>query len=98
MYQKRYELESEVLVYTGSAAWRFLALPQEVAEEIRRTYGKGARAWGSLPVLAQVGNTLWKTSIFPDKKRATYLLPLKVAVRKAEGITDKDTVSFSLNI
>jgi hypothetical protein len=98
MYQKRYELESEVLVYQGTAAWRFLALPQPVAEEIRETYGKGARAWGSLPVRVQIGSTQWKTSIFPDKKRGTYLLPLKAAVRKAEAIIDADTVSYALSI
>lgn len=98
MYQKRHELKSGVMVYTGSAAWRFLVLPKSVSREIRETRGKSARAWGSLPVLAQVGNTKSKTSIFPDKKSATYLLPVKAAVRKAEGITDTDTVSFSLNI
>lgn len=80
------------------AAWRFITVPKKESEVIRKKYGARARGWGSLPVSVTIGETSWNTSIFPDKKSGTYLLPLKAAVRKAEGIFDDDTVAFSLTI
>ena len=37
-------------------------------------------------VKVSIGRTKWATSIFPDRKRGTYLLPVKKEVRKAEGL------------
>lgn len=78
------------------AAWRFLVLPKKEAGEIKGARGKKARGWGSLPVRVTVGKTVWDTSIFPDKKSGTYVLPLKASVRKAEDIEDRDTVSYTI--
>ncbi len=44
------------------------------------------------------GETKWKTSVFPDKRTSTYLLPLKADVRKKEGIMSEDIVDFEINI
>ena len=52
----------------------------------------------TLPVIVTIGKTSWKTSIFPDKKSATYLLPLKAEIRKKENIKDKDVVDFKIEI
>lgn len=93
-----YKLRSKILVYEGSASWRFLVIPKKQAKEIKTLFGKHSKAWGSIPVTVAVGKTEWKTSLFPDKKKETYLLPLKLAVRETEGITDKDIVSFTLKI
>jgi hypothetical protein len=49
-----------------------------------------------LRVKVTIGATEWQTSIFPDKKRATYVLPVKQAVRKAEGVTAGSTVDVDL--
>jgi hypothetical protein len=49
-------------------------------------------------VQVTLGKTSWKTSIFPDKKSGTYLLPLKVDVRRKEEITHGDSVNFSIQI
>lgn len=93
-----YTLRAKVWPYQGMAAWRFLTLPKKAALEIKENYGKRARGWGSLPVEATIGKTAWKTSIFPDKKSGSYLLPLKAAVRKAEKIQDDATVSCTLRL
>lgn len=93
-----YVLNSKISVYPGIAAWRFLAIPVEEAREIKERYGKQAKGWGSLPVVVTIGKTKWNTSIFPDRKSGTYLLPLKGQVRKVEGIEDADTVVFTLSI
>jgi hypothetical protein len=93
-----YKLKSEVIVYPGMNAWRFLALPKRQAKEIKEKFGGGAKGWGSLPVSVTIRKTNWKTSIFPDKKSGTYILPLKAKVRKAENIFDDSTVTFTIKI
>lgn len=87
-----------MLVYPGMAAWRFLYVPQKDSAALKEKYGTHARGWGSLPVRATIGKTSWGTSIFPDKKSGCYLLPLKAAVRKVEGIDDEDTVRFAIEL
>jgi hypothetical protein len=93
---KIYTLKSKVVVYPGMAAWRFLGLPKREAKEIKEKFGKHAKGWGSLPVKVTIGETKWETSIFPDKKSGTYVLPLKAQVRKKERIDDGETVQFTL--
>src|SRR5688572_2596208 len=93
-----YILTSTVVVYPGVAAWRFLALPTKEGREIKEKYGKHTRGWGSLPVSVTTGKTTWETSIFPDTRSGTYLLPLKAKVRKAEDISDRDTVTYTLTL
>lgn len=93
-----YKLKSKILVYQGPSAWRFLAIPKKQGAEIKKKFGAHAKGWGSLPVSVTVGKTTWETSIFPDKKSGTYLMPLKAKVRKAEEIEDEDTVKFTLKI
>lgn len=95
---KVYKLKSKILVYQGMSAWRFLVLPVAAGKEIKETNGKSAKGWGSLPVSVSIGHTTWQTSIFPDKKAGTYLLPLKAQIRKKEDIADDDVVSFTLTI
>ena len=40
-----------------------------------------------------IGDTKWQTSVFPAKESGGYLLPVKAAVRKSEGLTAGDTVT-----
>ena len=96
MLKHTYRMRSKVWPYPGMAAWRFLTLPKKQGREIKKKFGKNARGWGSIPVSVTVGKTTWHTSIFPDRKSGSYLLPLKAKVRKAESIFDHSTVLFVL--
>jgi hypothetical protein len=98
MKKKSYKLKSKIIKYPGMDGWYFLLVSKKESELIRETYGKQAKGWGSLPVSATLGKTRWNTSIFPDKKSGTYILPLKAAVRRAEDILSNDTVSFSISL
>ncbi len=80
------------------AGWHFVGIPKEPSAEIKKRFGANARGWGSLPVEVTLGKTVWKTSIFPDKKSGTYLLPLKAGVRKKENIESDDVVTFTIKI
>ena len=91
-------MKSEVWLYPGMAGWHFLSVPKKQSEKIKKVFGAMKRGWGSLPVDVTIGKTSWKTSIFPDKKSGAYLLPLKADVRKKEGISSGNKISFLLKI
>ena len=95
---KRYEVRSKVVPYPAMDAWYFAYVDKSQAEVIREKHGKVKRGFGSIKVTATIGKTKWNTSIFPDKHSGTCVLPLKAAVRRAEGIDAGDTVSFTLDI
>ena len=83
----------------SNAAWHFITLDKKSAAAVKKTQeGKKRIGWGSVPVVATVGATSWQTSIFPDSKRGSYLLPLKASVRKKEGVIEGDTITVSLQI
>jgi uncharacterized protein DUF1905 len=77
--------------------WTFVTLPVEASEEIReRTDGR--RGFGSVRVRATVGDSRWTTSIFPDSRSSCYVLPLKRAVREAEGLNTGDIASVTVEL
>ena len=93
-----FKVKSKVWLYPGMVGWQFITIPKNHSKMISKTYSEMTRGWGSLPVMVTVGKTKWKTSIFPDKKTNTYLLPLKAEVRKKENINLGDTISLTLEI
>lgn len=95
---KTYTFKTKVWLYPGIAGWHFMTLPKKIAENIDFFFSTHKRGWGSLPVSVSIGETKWKTSIFPDKQSGSYLLPLKKEVRQKEAIKDGDVVSLSLEI
>jgi hypothetical protein len=97
---KKITFTAVVWLYPGtSAAWHFISLPPSAGAAVRALQeGKERRGWGAVRVKATVGKTSWSTSIFPDTKTNTYLLPLKASVRKREGIFVKDQVGIVLEV
>jgi hypothetical protein len=93
---ERFEFTTDVWEHEGAGAWHFVSLPEDVADDIEEMFGHAARGFGSLKVEVTVGATTWRTSIFPDTKRATYVLPLKKAVRAAEGLAAGSRAAFAL--
>lgn len=94
-----YRLKGKLWLYPGGGGWHFITLPKRQAAEIKGFFaGPGRRGWGSVRVKATIGETGWETSIFPDSKSSSYLLPVKAAVRKSEGLVEGATVAFTLEI
>ncbi|MBL8018637.1 MAG: DUF1905 domain-containing protein [Leptospirales bacterium] len=81
-----FEFDSAVIPYAGMGAWHFASLPKSRTAQIRAQMIQRPKAFGSIRVEAKIGKTVWKTSIFPDTKSGTYLLPVKADVRKKESI------------
>lgn len=92
--KQTYTFTAEVWLYPGeSANWHFITIPKNIGQEVKETFGKNAKGFGSLPVQVTIGQTIWKTSVFPDKRMGTYILPLKAKVRKDEDIENRDRVT-----
>jgi hypothetical protein len=98
MKRDQYKVTATVWLYPEMGGWHFITIPTDVSRQIRETFGDMKRGWGSLSVVATVGSTTWKTSIFPDKTAGAYVLPLKADVRKKENIAEGDTVSVLLEV
>ncbi|MEV6768635.1 DUF1905 domain-containing protein [Nocardia sp. NPDC051030] len=98
MVDSRYSFSAELWVWEGPAAWYFVNLPEGVADEIEELFGQRAGGFGSVRVKVEVGESRWATSIFPSKKHATYMLPMKKTVREAEGLSVGDSVRIALTI
>jgi hypothetical protein len=79
-------------------SWSFVALPSKASEEIREVTDGLRRGFGSLRVRAAIGGSTWTTSIFPDRARNTYVLPIKRAVRQAEGLHTGDIASVTVEL
>ncbi|MBI2611039.1 DUF1905 domain-containing protein [Candidatus Kaiserbacteria bacterium] len=96
---KQYRVKARVWLWPGEqGAWHFAHVDKKLSEEIKERHGSHKRGFGSLRVTVTMGKTKWKTSIFPDKRSGTYLLPLKASIRRAEGISEGDTITFTLEI
>ena len=98
MQGKTFKAKSEVWLYPGMAGWHFVSLSKKQSEEIKSKFWAIRKGFGSIPVVVTIGRTIWETSIFPDKKSGTYLLPLKAKVRMKEGIIAGKIISFSIKI
>ncbi|WP_194408820.1 DUF1905 domain-containing protein [Microbacterium cremeum] len=93
------EFESDVFRWDAreDSSWFFTAVPPELSDDIREV-PRPARGFGSVRVRARIGGSEWTTSIFPDSKSGSYVLPLKKAVRDAEGLVDGGPVTVRLHV
>lgn len=78
--------------------WTFVDLPTDVADEVLEAGEHVARGFGSLRVEVTVGATTWRTSIFPSQGAGTFVLPIKGAVRRAEGVDAGDVLHVRLRL
>lgn len=90
----RIEFIGDVFEWRGPAQFFYVAVPEAESAEVRAVASAVTYGWGMVPVTARIGGTEWRTSLFPKEGR--YLVPLKAAVRKAEGIGAGDVVAVRL--
>jgi hypothetical protein len=81
-----YEFVEKLWRHHGDGAWFFITLPCEYYEEIKTLTSPLKHGFGSIKVIATIGLTTWSTSIFPDTKSKSYLLPIKKEVRLANNL------------
>jgi len=90
------EFSGEVWFWRGPSPWHFVTVPEEECAELEDSSAFVSYGWGMIPVAVRIGETEWTTSLWP--KDGSYVVPLKAAVRKAEGIDVGDVVSVRLAV
>ncbi|WP_296675507.1 DUF1905 domain-containing protein [Novosphingobium sp.] len=85
---------------TATGTWHFLTVDGAAGEALSgtalmRRMEKTLRGFGSMKVMAQIGDSTFATSVFPSKDQG-WMLPVKAAVRKAEGLGEGDVVEVVL--
>lgn len=81
-----------------ATAWHFVTLPVELSEDIKVFTKHLTRGFRSVKVTVRIGETVWKTSLFPSKDRGAYLLPIKKSVRTAENLDVDSLAAIHLTI
>ena len=79
----------------------YIVIASEPADAIRLAamtgqWLEGRRGFGSARVTVTVGDTVWQTSVFPEKQSGGWFLPIKVAVCRAEGLLAGETVRATI--
>jgi len=91
-----FSFSATVWEWRGPAPYHFVSVPPDVAIEIKELASAVTYGWGMIPVSGKIGTTMFDTSLWA--KNGTYAVPLKDAVRKAEGISLNDLVSIELSL
>lgn len=94
--QANVEFTAELIEWRGPAPFYFAPLTPDAVRQVRETAALASYGWGVVPVTVTIGSTEFTTSLFP--RQGGYLLPIKDAVRKAEGIRLGDQVHSELVI
>ncbi|MCW4384713.1 DUF1905 domain-containing protein [Salinibacterium sp. SYSU T00001] len=94
----RFEFESELWRWQARSdtVWVFASVPEEVSDEIQQVVAGMEGGFGSVRVDVTIGATRWRTSIFPSDQ--AYVLPIKKAVRAAEGVDLGDVVTVAIEL
>ena len=79
-------------------SWRFVTVPEGVSDEVDEAVGDRAGGFGAVRVEVTVGGSLWRTSLFPSAEAGAYVLPVKKAVRVAEGLDDGATAQVTIRL
>ena len=91
-----FEFEGEIFHWRGPAPYLFVAVPDEPGSAIKMISGMVSYGWGVIPVCLRIGETEWKTSLFPKDGR--YLVPIRLSVQKAENLEVGDRVLIQMQV
>jgi hypothetical protein len=86
----------DIWFWRGPSPFHFVTVPDEECAELAAAASLVTYGWGMIPVAARIGETAWKTSLFPKDGR--YIVPLKDAVRQAEDLDVGDVVTVRLTV
>ena len=85
-----------VIEWRGPSPYYFVPVPDQESADIGEVARMATYGWGVIPVEASIGGAPFKTSLFP--KDGAYLLPLKAAVRRPQGVSVGDQVTVELTV
>lgn len=92
----RFQFEAKIIEWRGPAPFVFAPMPALRAAELKEIANRVSYGWGCIPVEAKVCGVVYTTSLFP--RDGTYLLPIKIVVRRRANITVGDKVAVDMTI
>ena len=90
------EFSGDIWTWRGPAPHHFVTVPEADCEELAAAAAFLTYGWGMVPVRVRIGRTEWTTSLWP--KDGGYVVPLKLAARRAEGLEVGDLVTLRLTV
>jgi hypothetical protein len=90
------EFSGKIWEWRGPAPFYFVTVPEEESHAIKSAEKLVTYGWGMIPVKVTIGQTAWKTSLWP--KDGLYVVPLKDKIRQAEGLEEGQTVWVRLEV
>jgi hypothetical protein len=90
------EFSGEAIEWRGPAPFVFVPVPPDLSADIKAISNLVTYGWGVIPVVVQIGETEFTTSLFP--RQGIYLVPIKVLAQRAENIGVGDMVSIRLEV
>jgi Domain of unknown function (DUF1905) len=93
--QMEWTFTGEVIEWRGPAPYLFVAMTPEESDDLKQE-ARGLIYWGQVPVHVTIGSTEFSTALFPRDGR--YLVPVKVAVQRAEAIAEGALVEVALRL
>jgi hypothetical protein len=91
-----FEFGGELWFWRGPAPWYFITVPEGDCVVLQAESAAVSYGWGMIPVTARIGDTEWRTSLFPKDGR--YVVPVKADVRRAEELDEGDNPTVRLTI
>ena len=67
-------------------------------ERLARLEFGSRRGFGSVKVEARIGETRWKTSVFPQNRKSEWVLLVSKKVMKAEDLAEGDELVLELDL
>ena len=90
------EFTGNIWYWRGPAPFYFVTVPAKQCHDLKAISGFVTYGWGMIPAIVRIGETEWKTALFPKDGR--YVVPLKDRVRKAENLEEGDNVTVRLKV
>ena len=95
--KKTWKIKAKVFTYSvETTSWYFVSVDQKITDEIKKKATKKV-GFQFVPVEVTVGETTWRTTLFPAKNKP-YLLALKKDVRIREDIHAGETVEVHFRL
>ncbi|CAN5233375.1 DUF1905 domain-containing protein [soil metagenome] len=88
--------EGEIWHWKGPAPHHFVTVPEPARTMIESVSELVTYGWGMVPATVHVGATTWATALWP--KDGGYIVPLRLDVRRAEGLAVGDRVGIRLTV
>ena len=92
----RWSFAGELWYWRGPSPYHFVTVPDDASAALRAMSSVVSYGWGVIPVRGRIGASAFETSLFP--KDGGYVVPIKDAVRKAEGLSLGDVVAIELAV